>query len=71
MEVYSKEFQVGNIKIELSIQESHGVKRVVFTAKDDQDRRIWRTPILDNGEIKTYDSQEDAISDAEKKLGTV
>ena len=69
MEVFSKEFQVGNIKIELSIQDIHGTKRVVFTAKDENDRRIWRTPILDNGEIKTYKSEEDAMQDAEKKLG--
>lgn len=71
MEIFSKEIQIGNIIIELSIQESKGTKRVVITAKDDQNRRLWRTPILDNGEIKTYDSQEDAIEDAEKKVGSV
>lgn len=70
MEVFSKEIQVGNIKIELSIQESNGTRRVVFTAKDENDRRIWRTPILDNGEVKTYENDEEAILDAEKKLGT-
>lgn len=70
MEIFSKEIPVGNIIIELSIQEINGSKRVVITAKDDQHRRLWRTPILDNGEIKTYESDQDAIDDAEKKVGS-
>ena len=71
MEIYSKEIHIGSIIIELSIQETHGTKRVVITAKDEQNRRLWRTPILDNGEVKTYNSQEDAIEDAEKKVGSL
>jgi hypothetical protein len=72
MEVFSKEFQIGNLKIELSVEESHGCSKVIFTARDEEDRRIWRTPIMDlNGDIKMYNSQEEAITDAERKLGTV
>jgi hypothetical protein len=71
MEVYSKEIQVGNIIIELSIQDIDGTKRVVLTAKDDQNRRLWRTPILDNGSVKTYDNSEDALADAERKVASL
>jgi hypothetical protein len=71
MEIFLKEIEIGNITIELSIQESNGSNRVVITAKDDQNRRLWRTPVLDNGEVKTYDSAEDAIEDVEKKVGLI
>ena len=68
MEIFSKEIQVGSIILELSIHEIEGTKRVVITAKDEENRRLWRTPILQNGEIKTYNSNQDAIEDAEKKI---
>jgi hypothetical protein len=71
MEILSKEIQVGNIFIELSIQEIEGTKRVVLTAKDEKNRRLWRTPILDNGSIKTYDNSEDALADAERKVASI
>jgi hypothetical protein len=71
MEVYSKEIQVGNIIIELSIQDIDGTKRVVLTAKDDQNRRLWRTPILHNGSVKTYENSEDALADAERKVASL
>jgi hypothetical protein len=71
MEIFSKEIQVGNIILELSIHEIEGTKRVVITAKDEENRRLWRTPILQNGEIKTYNSNQDAIEDAEKKIASL
>jgi hypothetical protein len=70
MEIYSKEIQVGNIIIELSIHEIEGTRRVVVTARDEENRRLWRTPILDNGKVKTYDSNEDALADAERKIAS-
>jgi hypothetical protein len=70
MEIFSKEIQVGNIILELSIHEIEGTKRVVITAKDEENRRLWRTPILQNGQIKTYNSNQDAIEDAEKKIAS-
>ena len=55
--------------MEVSIQEGQGC-RVIVTARDDRNRRLWRTPLMDeNGEIKIYPSQEEAIVEARKKLG--
>lgn len=72
MEVFSKEIRVGNLRIELSVEEEHGCSKVIFTARDEEDRRVWRTPLMDlNGDIKLYRSQEEAIIDAERKLGAV
>jgi len=71
MEYFVEQLKFGNLTIELSIEEGRGC-RVIFTAKDQENRRIWKTPIMDlNGEIKVYDNQEDAIQDAKKKLGAV
>jgi hypothetical protein len=72
MEYFVEELRVGNLRIELSIQQGQGCRcRVVFTAKDEDNRRIWRTPVMDeNGEVKIYENQDEAISDARKKLGT-
>lgn len=70
MEVFSKEIQIGNLRIELSVEEERGCSKVIFTARDEEDRRVWRTPLMDlNGDIKLYRSQEEAIIDAERKLG--
>jgi hypothetical protein len=70
MEVFSKEIQLGKLRIELSVEEKEGC-RVIFTARDEEDRRVWRTPIMDyNGEVKIYDNQEEAIMDAHRTLGT-
>jgi hypothetical protein len=70
MEVFSKEFPIGNLKIELSVEQTHGC-RVIFTAKDKDDRRVWRTPLMDaNGEAKVYKNCEDAVLDGQRKLQT-
>jgi hypothetical protein len=70
MEVFSKEFSIGNLKIELSVEQTHGC-RVIFTARDKDDRRVWRTPLMDvNGEAKVYESCEDAVLDGQRKLQT-
>jgi hypothetical protein len=68
MEYFVEELRFGNLRIELSIQEGQGC-RVIFTAKDKDNRRIWKTPIMDlNGKVKVYENQQDAIIDARKKL---
>jgi hypothetical protein len=70
MEVFFKEFTIGNLKIELSVEQTHGC-RVIFTAKDQDERRIWRTPVMDdNGEEKIYETCEEAILDGQRKLQT-
>ena len=71
MEIFSKEIHVGGIILELSIHEIEGTKRVVITAKDEENRRLWRTPILQDGEVKTYNSNQDAIEDAERKIAAL
>lgn len=68
MEYFVEELRLGNLRIELSIQEGKGC-RVIFTAKDEDNRRIWKTPVMDdNGEIMVYQNQHDAIIDAKRKL---
>jgi hypothetical protein len=69
MEIYSKEIQLGTLKIELSVQESKGNCSAMFTAKDSRNEIMWKTPITNaDGEIKIYPSVEDAFYDAEQKL---
>ena len=68
MEIFSKDIQMGVIKIELTVQESEGCT-VIFTAKDDMDGVIWRVPLKDSdGKIKVYPTAADAFLDAERKL---
>ena len=75
-EVFSEEFILGNLKIEVVIQKenNHHLSAIYtahLTAKDENDRRLWSTPIIDDlvGGIKTYPSIFDAMADARKKLG--
>jgi len=71
MDVFSKQFTIGSLTIELSVEQTHGC-RVIFTAKDRDDRRVWRTPLMDsNGEEKIYENCEDAILAGQRKLQTV
>jgi hypothetical protein len=68
MEYFVEEYHVGNLIIQLSIQEQKGC-RVIFTAKDVDNRRVWKTPVMDNnGKVKVYPNQQEAILDAKKKL---
>ena len=70
MEIFSKEIQLGIIKIELSVQENEDCT-VVLTAKDQLDEILWRTPLKDHeGNIKTYPTVSEAFLDAESKLKT-
>jgi hypothetical protein len=83
MEVFSKEFKVGLLRIEMSVQDSfrHVVTNeagsytlknftVYLTAHDIDGRRIWVTPIMDShGQVKIYSSVEEAVLDARHKLG--
>lgn len=76
-EIYSEEINLGKLKIELVVQkEVHSLlKEELFsaylTAKDENERRLWSTPIIDDltGDIKVYPSLAAAITDAKKKLG--
>ena len=60
------EVDLGSLRIEISIHAHDGYK-VYFTAKDNDDRPVWRTPLTDaGGNIKIFRSLSDAITDAEK-----
>jgi hypothetical protein len=67
LEVYIGEVNVGNTKIEFSFVDDHGC-HVVFTAKDKEDRRILRAPVLEDGHVKTYSSAEEAFQDVQNRL---
>lgn len=59
---------LGTLKIEVSIIENVGY-RVYFTAKDMEDRRLWRTALTDSdGTVRVYNSVSDAIKDAENTI---
>lgn len=86
MEVYNKAVQVGSLKLEISISdrsntilyqspEEHEASLaspyfINLSARDENDKRIWQTPVMDDhGEIKYYSSVYEAIEDAKSKLG--
>jgi signal transduction histidine kinase len=86
MEVYNKVIQVGSSKIEISISDRTNTilyqspsdhqtavtnpYYVNLTARDEDDKRIWQTPVMDDrGEVKFYASIYEAIEDARRKLG--
>jgi signal transduction histidine kinase len=86
MEVYNKVIQVGSLKIDISISDRANTilyqsasdhqtavtnpYSVNLTARDEDDKRIWQTPVMDDhGEVKYYTSVYEAIEDARTKLG--
>lgn len=86
MEVYNKVIQIGSLKIDVSISDrantilyqsasehQTAVTNPYFvnlTARDEDDKRIWQTPVMDDhGEVKYYASVYEAIEDARTKLG--
>lgn len=71
MEYFVEEVKLGNLTLELFIQEGQGC-RVIVTARDGENRRVWKTAVMDtNGEPKVYENQEAAIDDARKKLNVI
>ncbi len=84
LEICSVEINIGQLVIEVSIQNTSPVIRfddhlleeyhesgynVYVTARDKTYRRIWRSPIIDEtGIIKCYKSMEEALTDVNGKL---
>jgi hypothetical protein len=62
--------QVGNFKLELKVHDNEGFS-IIFTAHDDENRRVIRAPIMEGGNIKIYSSAKEAVSDAMTKLGCI
>ncbi len=70
-EIRLKEVSLGEVRIELSIHENDGWT-VWLTARDAQDRRIWKTPLTDEeGRTKIYSSARDAILDAQAQVSSI
>lgn len=67
MDVLFDVIQRGNLKIELSVQREHGYI-VIITANDEEDRRVFRAPILENGQVKTFESPEAAMVSVKNRL---
>jgi hypothetical protein len=84
MEIYNVELNSGQMKIEVSIQNTspkitftntfEGEQcdlnfNVFLTAKDKEGRRLWHTPITDfDGKPKVYGSIGEALDDATMKF---
>ena len=65
---FFREVDLGSLKIEISIVE-HGGYTVYLTAKDIDDRRLWRTALTDaDGHIRVYTSVSEAVSEAENAI---
>jgi hypothetical protein len=68
MEFIVEQIQFGRLTLVLSILEKEGC-RVFITAKDEENRRVWKTPVLnESGLISIYPDQENAITDAKRKV---
>lgn len=67
MEVLFDVIERGKLKIQLSVQDNHGYI-VIITANDEEDRRVFKAPVLENGKVKTFESPEAAILAAKKRL---
>jgi hypothetical protein len=70
VEIYIDIIVRGNLKFELSVHKKRGC-RVIFTAKDEDDRTILRAPIMHNGAIKIYSNIQEAIADATTRLAAM
>ena len=70
-EVFIKEVSLGEVRIELSVHEKNGWS-VWLTARDKENRRIWRTPFTDEkGAVKLYTSVHEAMQDAHNQLNNI
>lgn len=81
MEIYFKEINKGPLNFELSVHDnsivenpmesdnnSHPPFHVYITARDEESRKIWKTPLMIEGKIKAYSSIDEAIEDARDKI---
>jgi hypothetical protein len=77
MEIYFKEINKGQLNFELSVHDETAPDNpvievpatqppfhVYITARDEESRKIWKTPLMIEGKIKSYTSIEEAMEDA-------
>jgi hypothetical protein len=68
MEFIVEEILFGRLKFVISVLEKQGCS-VFITAKDEENRRLWKTPVLDDsGSICIYPDPQNAITEAKKKI---
>jgi hypothetical protein len=68
MEFIIEEIQFGRLRLVLSILEKQGFS-VFITAKDEDNRRVWKTPLLDaSGSVNIYPDSAIAVAEAKKKV---
>jgi hypothetical protein len=69
MEFIVEEIQLGPLTLILSVLEKQGCT-VFVTAKDEENRRIWKTPILgENGSMNVFSDVAGGVEEVKKKLG--
>jgi hypothetical protein len=81
MELLSQKVQLGRINIEICVHDLSyrmGFQAqedpwdhlfVNLIARDQQGRKVWNTPILnEDGKVKPYSTITDALADARKKI---
>jgi hypothetical protein len=82
MEIYFKEINKGPIHFEVSVHDTSGIDNpleaddinlqppfhVYVTARDEDSRKIWKTPLMIEGRIKAYESIDEAVEDAQEKI---
>ncbi|HEY9046398.1 MAG TPA: HAMP domain-containing sensor histidine kinase [Ohtaekwangia sp.] len=86
MEVFHKALQAGTLKLEISIIDRSNTilyvspeeyqdilltpYSVTLTARDEDDKRIWQTPVMDDhGNVRYYNTVQEAVEDVRIKLG--
>lgn len=68
MEFFEEEVQLGRLKIILSVLAKQGCS-VYITAKDENNRKVWKTPLLnEDGEVGIYSDYQVALTEAKKKI---
>ena len=83
MEIYFKEINKGPLHLEVSVHDTSGIDNLIeagdttqppfyvyVTARDETARKIWKTPVMLEGEIKVYTSIDEAIEDAQNRIST-
>jgi hypothetical protein len=82
MEIYFKEINKGPLHFEVSVHDTSGIENpleaeniptqppfhVYVTARDEESRKIWKTPLMWEGKIKAYESIDAAVEDAKEKI---
>lgn len=68
MEYIVEELELGRLRLALSILEKQGY-RIFITARDSENRRLWKTPLMDgDGHIKVFQDTAEALMEVKNKL---